>query len=66
MDVNELRDIAENEGNYSYVESEGPDCVRFDMGDRSAWAYSSGAIEGDVRIAKALRKIANKLSWQAA
>jgi hypothetical protein len=61
IDVCELRNIAECEGEYDYVENEGPDCVRFDIGERSAWVYASGCMEGDVRMMKQLSRFAKGL-----
>lgn len=63
IDVCELRNIAECEGDYDYVENEGPDCVRFDIGERSAWVYASGCMDGDVRMVKQLRKFATMVVY---
>ena len=41
-----LLNILEEKVDFDYVESEGADTARFDIGDNSMWIYQSGEIEG--------------------
>lgn len=56
-----LREKAENQFDFSYVENEGQGRVRFDRGGASAWADVAGPdpinFEGDKRIIAQLKKI---------
>ena len=63
IDLYEFRDLVESELDcFTYVESEGPDSVRFDIGERSAWARNySPYFDGDVRIIRQLTKILDKM-----
>jgi len=47
MDINAARELLEDSMDFDYVESEGDDCIRFDLNDSSFWIYSSGTI-GDL------------------
>jgi hypothetical protein len=47
LDIGEARDRLESEIDFDYVESEGNDCVRFDLGSNSFWIYRSGSV-GDL------------------
>lgn len=56
-----LRELAENQFDFDYVENEGTDRIRFDRGAASAWADIAGNdpinYEGDKRIIAQLKKI---------
>lgn len=56
-----LREKAENQFDFDYVENEGSDRIRFDRGASSAWADIAGSdpinFEGDKRIIAQLKKI---------
>jgi len=58
IDLWTLRDELESAINWSYVESEGPDCVRFDSSTDSMWVYENGSISGMKPTAK-IQKIIN-------
>lgn len=46
-----LRELLESRLDWEYVESEGPDTIRFDMsGGQSLWVHSSGQVEGLFRL----------------
>jgi len=57
----QLRELAEAQFDFTYVESEGPDRIRFDLGQSSAWADIAGPelinYEGDKRIIAKLKKV---------
>ena len=57
----DLREKAEGQFDFDYVENEGPDRIRFDRGATSAWADIAGPdsinFEGDKRIIAQLKKI---------
>jgi hypothetical protein len=56
-----LREQAEGQFDFSYVESEGSDRIRFDIGGASAWADIAGPdpinYSGDKRIIAKLKKV---------
>jgi hypothetical protein len=56
-----LRELAEGQIDFDYVESEGSDRIRFDIGASSAWADIAGPepinYEGDKRIITKLKKV---------
>jgi len=56
-----LRERAEGQYDFDYVESEGGDRIRFDLGAVSAWADIAGPdpinYEGDKRIIAKLKKV---------
>ncbi len=56
-----LRERAEQQFDFDYVENEGTDRIRFDRGATSAWADIAGPdpinYEGDKRIIAQLKKI---------
>ena len=41
FDLDEVRDMIEQEFDFTYVESESDSVVRFDMNDRSFWLYAN-------------------------
>jgi hypothetical protein len=55
-----LLDILEEKVDFDYVESEGADTTRFDMGDNSMWIYQSGEIEGLASMPKKVQNAVNK------
>ena len=57
-----LRDIIESEGDFDYVESEGSDCLRVDRGDASAWVYSSGDFDGNSGLILKLKRFTKQLA----
>lgn len=61
IDVRALRDLAEANLDLDYVESEGPDVIRFDKGGRSVWVYESGSFDGDPMMIRLLKKVASKM-----
>jgi len=46
VDIGKLREDMEREFDWSYVEEEGPDTIRFDRGQNSLWVMSSGETYG--------------------
>ena len=56
-----LREKAEGQFDFSYVENEGAGCVRFDIGGASAWADIAGPdpinYSGDKSIIAKLKKV---------
>lgn len=62
INLDVFREKAENSYNWTYVESEGADTVRFDDGEVSVWVYQWGDIEGDKRLVKVIKKILKTVS----
>lgn len=60
IDLSALRDEAEGEFEFEYVESEGPMSTRFDMYGNSAWVSDTGTVEGSPYICKLLRPLVAK------
>ncbi len=58
LDMMEVRDAVEQKYDWTFVESEGEDVVRFDYcgGSRSIWIYDTGEVVGDDSRAKAVRQ----------
>jgi hypothetical protein len=56
LDIGEARDRLESEIDFDYVESEGTDCVRFDLGSNSFWIYSSGSVVDIEHLPKKIQK----------
>jgi len=56
IDIDEARDRLESEIDFDYVESEGTDCIRFDLGSNSFWIYSSGTIGDLEHFSKKIQK----------
>lgn len=61
FDLNQAREILESKFDFDYVESEGPDCVRFDYGDNSVWIYDDGRTEGLAYMPKTIQTSINNL-----
>jgi len=61
IDLYDLRDIIESEGDFDYVESEGSDCLRVDRDDDSAWVYSSGEFDGNPTLIRELKRFTKQL-----
>ena len=45
FDLDEVRDMIEQEFDFTYVESESESVVRFDMNDRSFWLYANSKVD---------------------
>jgi hypothetical protein len=45
--INTARELIEDSIDFDYIESEGDDCIRFDLGSDSFWIYQSGYV-GDL------------------
>jgi hypothetical protein len=43
-------------GEFDYVEREGSDCMRFDIGDVSMWLYGNSTVEGFNTLPANVRK----------
>jgi hypothetical protein len=56
LDIGEARDRLESEIEFDYVESEGNDCVRFDLGSNSFWIYQNGSVVDIETFSKKIQK----------
>jgi hypothetical protein len=62
IDLGLLRERVEGELFLSYVEQEGPDCIRFDEGDESVWVYDTGEVTGcSLGLISAIKALIKKL-----
>ena len=61
IDLSQMRDDLEREIDWDFVEREGANVIRFDMGDNSVWVHSSGEIEGlksvNVKIQNIMKRV---------
>lgn len=63
LDLSELREKAEAEIDFEYVEQEGPTTLRFDThAGTSIFAHDSGTIEGSGRAFVKLKAIADGMT----
>lgn len=46
VDLGAVREEIEDKLDYTMVESEGPDCLRIDIGGSSVWVYKDCTIDG--------------------
>ncbi len=62
LDLSELREKAEAQIDFEYVEQEGPTTLRFDThAGTSIFAHASGTIEGSGRACEKVRAIAKEM-----
>lgn len=57
LNLEKLREQAERQHDFSFIETEGPDTLRFDDNQRSAWFHSDGSTDGDARFVNLLKRL---------